>query len=97
MTKALVIILTLATIGTCILGINLHNKEVARYDDWVANREVITVYISSGDTLDGYYVEYAPDWMDRYTYRAAILELNGMHDCTIYAGDYIKLYVVGDH
>ena len=63
-----------------------------RYDEWMKNAEIITVVIQRGDTIDGYYVQYAPEWMDRYTYRQLILDLNHMNNCDIYAGDIIKLY-----
>lgn len=65
-------------------------------EEWEESREIITIVIERGDSIDGYWAEYAPDWMDRYEYRKEIMELNNLDSCMIYAGDIIKLYIEGD-
>lgn len=72
-----------------------HTETLSDYDAWLANREVITITVLPGDSLDGYWVEYAPSWMTREQYRYEIQTLNDMDSCTIYAGDTIKLYMKG--
>ena len=61
--------------------------------EWAENREVITITVQMGDTIDGFWAEYAPNWMDRHEYRAEIMELNGLNTCSIYVGQTLKLYV----
>ena len=70
-------------------------RDAQAQTDWEHNREVITITVHSGDTLDGYWVEYAPSWMSRDQYLYEIKTLNNMDSCTIYAGNTIKLYVKG--
>ena len=70
-------------------------RDTQAQTDWVQTREVITITVLPGDSLDGYWVEYAPEWMTREQYRYEIQTLNDMDSCTIYAGDTIKLYVKG--
>jgi hypothetical protein len=71
-------------------------RDAQAQTDWEHNREIITITVHNGDTLDGYWVQYAPNWMSRDQYLYEIKTLNNMDSCTIYAGDTIKLYVKGD-
>ena len=70
-------------------------RDAKAQTDWEQSREVITVRVHSGDSVDGYWAEYAPSWMSREQYRYEIKALNDMDSCTLYAGDTIKLYVKG--
>ena len=63
--------------------------------EWEENREIITVRVEGGDTIDGYWAEYAPNWMSREQYRAEIMELNGMNSYSLRIGQTLKLYVEG--
>lgn len=60
--------------------------------DWEQSREVITITVRSGDSIDGYWAQYAPSWMSREQYRYEIKALNDMDSCTIYVGQSIMLY-----
>ena len=70
-------------------------RDAQAQTEWENNREIITVIVHSGDTIDGYWVEYAPNWMSREQYRYEIQTLNDMDSCMLYIGDTIKLYVQG--
>lgn len=70
-------------------------QDYTRRTEWESTREIKTVYVNSGDSIDGYWAEYAPSWMDRSDYREAIKELNGIDSCYLYAGQTLKLYVEG--
>lgn len=67
-------------------------RNITRQNSWEANREVITIKVQSGDTIDGFWVEYAPNWISREQYRAEIMELNNMNSCTLHIGQTLKLY-----
>ena len=71
-------------------------RDVQAKTDWENDREIITVVVCHGDSIDGYWAEYAPSWMSREQYRAEIKILNNMDSCTIYAGNTIKLYIQGE-
>ena len=86
-----IIALTMA-ITTPIVAVARDN---ARRAEWEQTREVKLIHVECGDSLDKYWAEYAPEWMNRYTYREAIKELNDMDSCALYAGDIIKVYVEG--
>jgi hypothetical protein len=68
-------------------------KDAKTQAEWEENREIITVIVEKGDTLDGYWAEYAPNWMSREQYRTEIMELNNMKSCGLSVGNKIKLYV----
>ena len=91
-TIILIALAVLCVIVGCISAFLSRSNYNDRYNEWLKNAEIITVIIQRGDTIDGYYAQYAPEWMDRYTYRQLILDLNHMNNCDIYAGDIIKLY-----
>ena len=63
-----------------------------RKSEWKSTREVITVYVESGDTLDELGYRYKPSWMDIREYREEIKELNDMQDSYLYMGQELKLY-----
>lgn len=71
--------------------VNEHNNRT----EWEATREVITVPVHAGDSVDGYWAEYAPSWMDRADYRREFKELNNCDSCYLYAGQFVKIYVQG--
>ena len=90
--RSSIIILFVAVIIIAI--VNIHS-DAKRQSNWESNRSVITIYVERGDSLDLYWSRYAPSWMDRYDYRAAIMELNGMTNSMLYAGTTIQVYVEG--
>lgn len=59
---------------------------------WEEQREVITVQVCYGDTLDEICYEYKPSWMDIREYRYEVMELNNMESSTIYANTTLRLY-----
>ena len=67
----------------------------SRNAEWKSSREVITVYVESGDTLDEFGYKYKPEWMDVREYREEIKELNGMQNSDLYMGQELKLYTEG--
>lgn len=88
-------LLITATAILCIFAISTKTiNEHQRQKDWTENRETITITVQYGDTIDGYWAEYAPDWMGREEYREYIKSLNNMTSCAIYAGQTIKIYTM---
>lgn len=68
-----------------------HMKQV----EWEESRETIVITVKSGDTVDGYWAKYAPDWMGREQYREEFKQLNRTNSCGLDVGDKVKLYVEG--
>lgn len=64
-----------------------------RYVTWVNARDIITVTVESGDTLDEFGYKYKPEWMDVREYRELVKELNGMENSSLYVGQELKLYI----
>ena len=99
MKKQVMIVVVLFCIAFSAYGITVaaqrYTEATTEYEAWLKTREVITITVLPGDSIDGYWVEYAPDWMTREQYRHEIQTLNDMDSCTIYAGDTIKLYMKG--
>ena len=60
--------------------------------EWLENREVITICVHYGDTLDEICYQYKPSWMDVREFRYYILDLNGMSNSMLYAGQTLKIY-----
>jgi hypothetical protein len=90
--KNLAIILVLAIV--LIAAISTISNDIKRQSEWTENRETITIRVGYGDTIDGFWAEYAPDWMDRNQYRSEIMELNNLNNCNLRAGQTLKLYVM---
>ena len=83
-----------ATIAVAIFAIGHRvGAENMRQSQWEERREIITVAVCYGDTLDGICYEYKPSWMSIDKYRYEIKQLNHMSDSTIYANTTIKLYI----
>ena len=61
--------------------------------EWERHREIITVAVGYGDTLDDICYQYKPSWMDIREYRYEVMELNNMESSTIYANTMIRLYI----
>ena len=88
-------LLITATAILCAFAISAKTiNEYQRQKDWTENRETITITVQYGDTIDGYWAEYAPDWMGREEYREYIKTLNDMYDCAIYVGQTIQIYTM---
>jgi hypothetical protein len=89
------LVLTLALAITLLTATVVVGREQAQSAEWEDSREVITITVQSGDTVDGYWAEYAPDWMSRDEYRYEIKQLNDMDSCVLYIGDTIQIYTQG--
>lgn len=88
------IIVSVIIVCTIIIMIMSVCKDIARKNEWVNNREVIYVHVYSGDSIDKYWGQYAPSWLDRRQYRYDFMELNGRASCDLYAGETIALYTM---
>jgi hypothetical protein len=86
----LVIVLVAIAIFIAISSVN------ARQAEWENNREIITVVVCHGDTLYNFAQEYKPSWMDAREYIYAVEELNNLDGGSIYAGQTIMLYTMGE-
>ena len=86
-------ILITSALALCIfsMGFSFAQKAQQR-NEWEENREVITIHVFSGDTLDGIGYDYKPEWMDVREYREIIRELNDLDSCMLYAGQELKIY-----
>ena len=89
-------IIATTLISTVWAGAHTLNERAELEANWESTREVITVRVCSGDTLDGFGYEYKPSWMDVREYREQIKDLNDMSTSTLYANTTIKLYVQGE-
>ena len=90
MRRIIALALTIVTIAVAIVIIR-NNKHDKMIDEWLENGKVIAIQVNPGDTIDGYWAEYAPSFIDRYEWREIILELNNMQSCNLYAGNIIKI------
>lgn len=88
---ALLCIITIISIITSIHTIRANNRMIR----WYEQREVTTVRVQPYDGMDKYWAAYAPTWMTREEYRAQIRELNDKSSDTLYAGEVIKIYIIG--
>ena len=95
MRRLFIILLILISIVIVVVGCRNIRADAQRQNDWQNNKRVITVVINYGDSIDGYWAEYAPSWMGRELYRSEIKKLNNLQNTMLYAGDEIKLYVEG--
>ena len=80
------------TISILALPVGITIRDNARYSEWKATREIHLIRVESGDSVDGYWSEYAPSWMDRSDYRTEFKELNNLDSCHLYEGDFVKVY-----
>ena len=88
-----VIIATLVAASIFAMPVSVAIREHTRFTEWESTREVMLIRVMPGDSVDGYWAEYAPSWMSREDYRAEFKELNNTDSCHIYAGDFVKVYV----
>lgn len=86
-------ILITSALALCIfsMGFSFAQKAEQR-SEWEETREVITIHICSGDTLDEIGYEFKPEWMDIREYRESIKELNNLDSCMLYVGQELKIY-----
>lgn len=91
-----VITTVIATVSILALPVGITIRDHIRYSEWEATREVHLIRVESGDSVDGYWAEYAPKWMDRSDYREAFKELNNLNSCYLYEGDFVKVYTTAD-
>ena len=87
---AIVAVLVTASVAT--LPISVAIRDHVRLTEWEETREVRLVRVMPGDSVDGYWAENAPSWMDRSDYREAFKELNNLDSCYLYEGDFVKIY-----
>lgn len=95
MKKLVLALLIIASLATATVSATTIYSTQKRHADWKANRQIITITVRSGDSIDEYWVKYAPEWMDRRDYRYEIKQLNNMDSCMIYAGQTLRLYAEG--
>jgi hypothetical protein len=75
-----------------LLGCRVNHSNKLK-SEWEQSREVITIAIRSGDTLDEIGYKYKPSWMDVREYREAIRSLNNMPTSDLYVGSTLDIYV----
>lgn len=92
--KAITMVAVTASILALPVGITIQDH--ARLAEWESTREVRLVRVQSGDSVDAYWAEYAPAWMNREDYRAEFKELNNTSSCYLYEGDFVKVYTTAD-
>lgn len=80
-----VAIMVAVTVGTIY-------RDYQNTHEWESTREVHLIRVQSGDSVDGYWAEYAPSWMNREDYREEFKELNNLDSCYLYEGDFVKVY-----
>lgn len=91
--KKLAITLSIAfAVFLVILATKVVYADYTRQAEWQNDRRIITIRVQSGDTVDGYWAEYAPDWMGREQYRKEWMELNRTHSCSLRRGDKVLVY-----
>ena len=78
-------------VGITLTAARCHKRQV-NMQQWEENREIIIVEVKYGQGIDDFGYVYKPDWMDIREYREYVKELNGMKNCTLYAGQELKLY-----
>ena len=79
-----------------LIGVTKCQTKQNQMQQWIENRDIIVVTVPSGAGIDQYGYKYKPEWMHIQEYRDQIKELNGMKDCSIYAGQQLKLYKEGN-
>jgi hypothetical protein len=87
-----IIALTLALTTPIVV---VYAQDRSKMQEWTRTREVKTICVQAGDSIDGYWAEYAPYWMGRHDYREAIQELNDMESAFLYEGQLLKIYTEG--
>lgn len=95
MKKIITFAIIITMISTVWAAAHTISEDKALHNEWENTREVITVRVQYGDTLDGFGYEYKPEWMDVREYREQVKDLNDMTSSMLYAGQTIKLYVEG--
>ena len=88
----LIVVLVIVAIVSIGCKVNYDHKLRA---EWEHNRQVLTVAVQSGDTLDEFGYNHKPSWMDVREWRYQVMELNGMEDANLLAGQRIKIYTEG--
>ena len=95
MRRLFIILLILISTIIVIAGCRNIQVDAQRQEEWKNSRQVITIVVESGESIDGYWAKYAPEWMGREQYRSEIKELNNMVSAMIYTGQKIQVYVEG--
>ena len=95
MRKLFAVLCTVVAVAIIVVCANSLRADAQRRSNWEDSREIISVVIQPGDSLDGLWAKYGPHWMDRRDYRIEIIELNNLDSAMLYVGDKIKLYVEG--
>ena len=97
MKKTLMHVLIVLIVAIAVfIGITKLHIEQVRRKQWAESRDIIVVTVHYGAGIDQYGYTYKPDWMPIQEYREQILELNGMENSTLYAGQELKLYTEGN-
>ena len=86
------IAVALAAASIVTLTVGTIYRDYKNTHEWESTREVHLIRVQSGDSVDGYWAEYAPSWMSREDYREEFKELNNTNSCYLYEGDFVKVY-----
>lgn len=91
--KKLIIVVVLLIIAVNVLVAAIVVSDFRQQKKWEATRQPISIRIQYGDTIYGYWIKYAPNWMSYEQFLYEIKELNNMTSCSIYAGQTIQIYI----
>lgn len=95
MKKIAVFVIIILAITTVLAGARTISTNHRLRTEWEDTREVITVRVHYGDSLDKFGYQYKPTWMDIREYRKLVIDLNDMTSAMVYANTDLKLYVQG--
>ena len=62
LTIILVALCMITSIYCIAVAAQRYTETTSEYEAWLQTREVITITVLPGDSIDGYWVEFAPDW-----------------------------------
>ena len=88
---------TLIIIGTLIIIIILGyviGTDLTQKFNYEHNKQTVSYFVQSGDTLWGIAEKYKPHWMDTREYIHEISKLNDMDSDTIHTGDELIIYTI---
>ena len=94
-TRLITVLLLTLVCAIIFVGCNIHHSNKLK-TEWEQSRDVITVTVHYGDTLDDFGYQYKPSWMDIREYRELVNDLNGMTSSALHTNTDIKLYAQGD-
>ena len=90
MKKTIIFMILFIMLCVAIIGVSLMYDSI-RLRNWLESAEIVEITIRYGDTLDGYWVKYAPKWMSRFEYRDLLIRINNLESYDLYAGQTILI------